>query len=162
MATDIQVSHGLIEPAQCLDHAALSPVVEGGYAVKIVEPGLERRAAAAQIHVGCAGWSIPGDQSAAFPGPGSHLQRYAAQLPASEINSSFYRPHRLSTYARWARSVPASFRFAVKLPRTVTHERRLVDCDALLAGFLSQVAPLGERLGCLLVQLPPSLAWHSG
>jgi len=56
--------------------------------------------------------------------------------------------------------VPTPFRFAVKLPRTITHEQRLVDCDALLAGFLSQVGALGDRLGCLLVQLPPSLVWH--
>jgi uncharacterized protein YecE (DUF72 family) len=129
--------------------------------VSIRELGLAGLSAAARIHVGCAGWAIPGDQAEAFPGPGSHLQRYAGRLPAVEINSSFYREHRPSTYARWAGSVPATFRFAVKLPRTITHERRLLDCDALLAAFLSQVAALGERLGCLLVQLPPSLAWRS-
>jgi uncharacterized protein YecE (DUF72 family) len=114
-----------------------------------------------RVHVGCAGWSIPGDQAEAFPGSGSHLQRYAGRFSAVEINSSFYRPHRPATYARWASSVPACFRFAVKLPRTITHGHRLLDCDALLADFLAQVGAVGERLGCLLVQLPPSLVWRS-
>jgi uncharacterized protein YecE (DUF72 family) len=121
--------------------------------------GHEGRLEAARVYVGCAGWAIPGDQAADFPAAGTHLQRYASRLPATEINSSFYRPHRLATYARWGDAVPAAFRFAVKLPRTITHERRLRDCDALLVPFLAEIGALGDRLGCLLVQLPPSLAW---
>jgi uncharacterized protein YecE (DUF72 family) len=74
-----------------------------------------------------------------------------------EINSSFYRPHRPSTYAKWAASVPAGFRFAVKVPRAITHERRLADVDAALDAFLAEATALGAALGCLLVQLPPSL-----
>lgn len=92
------------------------------------------------------------------PGP-SLLQRYAAVFPAVEINSSFYRPHRPATYARWAASVPDSFRFSVKLPRSVTHEGRLVATEPPLAEFLEEVGALGERLGVILVQLPPSLAF---
>ncbi len=80
-------------------------------------------------------------------------------LNAVEINSSFYRPHQQTTYTRWADSVPADFRFAVKLPKAITHEKRLHDAGALLDGFLAQVCGLGTRLGCLLVQLPPSLAF---
>ncbi|MDG9881961.1 DUF72 domain-containing protein [Pseudomonas sp. GD04058] len=113
------------------------------------------------IHLGCAGWSLSRDYAEAFPGPGSHLQRYANVLNAVEINSSFYRPHRPATYARWAESVPAGFRFAVKVPRTITHERRLVDCAGELDGFLAQCKELGERLGVLLVQLPPSLVFEA-
>jgi uncharacterized protein YecE (DUF72 family) len=93
-----------------------------------------------------------------FATPGSHLQRYAARLPAVEINSSFHRPHANATYARWAASVPAHFRFSVKLPRTITHQHKLRDCALLVDEFLAQASGLGERLGCLLVQLPPSLA----
>ncbi|HWP34406.1 MAG TPA: DUF72 domain-containing protein, partial [Thermodesulfobacteriota bacterium] len=59
------------------------------------------------VLVGCAGWAIPRAAAGAFPGPGSHLERYARVLPAVEINSSFYRSHRPRTYARWAASVPA-------------------------------------------------------
>jgi uncharacterized protein YecE (DUF72 family) len=75
-----------------------------------------------------------------------------------EINSTFYRPHRASTFERWAASVPRAFRFSVKIPRAITHDERLAD-KALLESFLAQLAPLGTRLGCLLVQLPPSLAF---
>lgn len=111
--------------------------------------------------IGCAGWSIPRAEAAAFPGFGSHLERYAARFPAVEINSSFYRPHRPATYARWRDSVPAGFRFSVKLPKTITHEHRLVDVEPELATFLAEVDHLGEKLGCLLAQLPPSLAFEA-
>ena len=109
------------------------------------------------MRIGTAGWSIPTQYAGAFPGEGSHLARYARRLPAVEINSSFYRPHRPQTYARWAASVPADFRFAVKVPREVTHRRRLVDVAVPLGTFLDSARHLGDRLGPLLVQLPPSL-----
>jgi uncharacterized protein YecE (DUF72 family) len=111
------------------------------------------------VRLGCAGWSLPRELWPEFPAPGSHLQRYAARLNAAEINSSFYRPHQPETYARWAASVPEDFRFAVKLPKTITHEKRLQECTPLLQAFLPQAAGLGAKLGCLLVQLPPSLAF---
>ncbi|MES1980129.1 MAG: DUF72 domain-containing protein [Pseudomonadota bacterium] len=120
---------------------------------------MKQAPATTDIHIGCAGWNLPRDAWPSFPAHGSHLERYAARLNAAEINSSFYRPHQLQTYARWAESVPADFRFSVKLPKTITHEKRLQDCESLLGGFLAQVAGLGTRLGCLLVQLPPSLAF---
>jgi uncharacterized protein YecE (DUF72 family) len=105
--------------------------------------------------IGCAGWSLHKDAAAAFPEQGSHLERYAAVFPAVEINSSFYRPHQPSTYARWAASVPPGFRFSVKLPRTISHEARLRDADELLDRFAGEVNHLGGKLGCVLVQLPP-------
>lgn len=108
---------------------------------------------------GTAGWSLPREQWPSFPAEGTHLQRYAGRLPAVEINSSFYRPHRPATYARWADSVPASFRFCVKMPKQITHERRLLACDEPLQRFLDEAGHLGEKLGCLLVQLPPSLGF---
>lgn len=108
--------------------------------------------------IGCAGWSIDRESSARFPVGGSHLERYAQVLNAVEINSSFYRPHQPSTYARWAASVPAGFRFAVKLPRSITHDNRLDEVDDLLARFAGEAGALGDKLGCVLVQLPPSLA----
>jgi uncharacterized protein YecE (DUF72 family) len=107
--------------------------------------------------IGCAGWSLPRAAQDRF-GPGdSHLRRYATRLPATEINSSFHRAHSPAVYARWAASVPPDFRFCAKLPRTITHEARLIDAVPLLQDFLGQAAHLGERLGGLLVQLPPSL-----
>jgi uncharacterized protein YecE (DUF72 family) len=105
--------------------------------------------------IGCAGWSIHKDAAAAFPEEGSHLERYAQVFPAVEINSSFYRPHKPETYARWAASVPAGFRFSVKLPRAITHEARLRDADEQLDRFALETGELGDKLGCVLVQLPP-------
>jgi uncharacterized protein YecE (DUF72 family) len=77
-----------------------------------------------EIYVGVAGWSISKEHAARFPVEGSHLERYAQVFNAVEINSSFYRPHRPQTYAPWAASVPDGFRFAVKMPREITHRRR--------------------------------------
>ncbi|MGO4128828.1 DUF72 domain-containing protein [Inquilinus sp. YAF38] len=112
-------------------------------------------------HIGTAGWSVPSRYADRFPAEGSHLERYARRLNAVEINTSFYRPHRRETYERWATSVPAEFRFAVKVPRTMTQERRLKDCGDLLDRFVSEVEGLGPKLGVLLVQLPPSLAFQA-
>lgn len=108
------------------------------------------------VLVGTAGWSI-GPAAASFPATGTALERYSAMLPVAEINSSFHRPHRVSTWERWRDSVPGEFRFSVKIPKTISHEAKLVDCDERLANFLAQVHGLGDRLGLLLLQLPPKL-----
>ncbi|MCF4996562.1 DUF72 domain-containing protein [Pseudomonas syringae] len=112
------------------------------------------------MHIGCAGWSLGREYWPDFAAEGTHLHRYASGLNAVEINSSFYRPHRRQTYARWAESVPEDFRFSVKVPKQITHERRLHHCEGLLDEFLSQCTGLERRLGCLLVQLPPSLMFE--
>jgi uncharacterized protein YecE (DUF72 family) len=113
-----------------------------------------------KIHVGTAGWSIPRDEQARFPAGESHLARYSQVFHAVEINSTFYRPHRAATFERWAESVPRSFRFSIKIPREITHEQRLADCPELLKDFVAGLAPLGSKAACLLVQLPPSLAFE--
>jgi uncharacterized protein YecE (DUF72 family) len=112
------------------------------------------------IRVGCAGWGLPSARAEAFPGEGTHLARYARRLACVEVNSSFYRPHQHRTYVRWAQSVPDGFRFAVKIPRQVTHEARLRDAGARIDAFAAQVDGLGAKLGPILVQLPPSLAYE--
>ena len=119
------------------------------------------RAAEPQVRIGCAGWSLPRAQWPRFPAEGSHLERYAARLDAVEIDSSFYRPHRRETYARWADSTPADFRFAVKLPKTITHDSQLRNAMPAFDAFRAQVAGLGEKLGCLLIQLAPSHAFDA-
>lgn len=111
--------------------------------------------------VGCASWSIPREAGSFFPAEGSHLERYATVFGAVEINSSFYRSHRPASYERWAASVPPAFRFCVKAPRTITHQSRLVDVADQLARFASEANALGEKLGCVLVQLPPSLSFRA-
>ncbi len=107
------------------------------------------------IRVGTAGWSIPRTSAESFPGSGSHLERYAHVFPCAEINSTFYRSSRLSTYARWAVSVPETFRFSVKAPRAITHDAALACTPAQLRVFLDEVQTLGSKLGAILFQLPP-------
>lgn len=114
-----------------------------------------------EIRVGCAGWSIPKVHADRFPEDGSHLSRYARGLPAVEINSCFYRPHRPATYARWAAETPDGFAFSLKVPRAITHERRLADAEEPLRRFLDETSALGEKRGPLLVQLPPSLRFDA-
>ena len=112
-----------------------------------------------QLRIGTAGWSIPRASTAQFDTPGTHLQRYAARLTCAEINSSFHRPHAVSTYAKWRDSTPPDFRFAVKIPRTITHDLKLRGSRDPLVEFLAQSDGLGIKRGPLLVQLPPSLAF---
>src|SRR5689334_23005021 len=113
-----------------------------------------------QVYIGTAGWSIPAAQVGEFPSHGSTLARYAARLRGVEINSSFYKAPRPSTYARWAYETPEDFRFAVKMPKEITHKRKLLEAEEPLDGFLEGLSALGGRLGPLLIQLPPSLAFE--
>ena len=115
----------------------------------------------ARVCIGCAGWSIPRAEQHLFPGAGSHLERYASRFPAAEINSSFHRSHRVTTWQRWRDSVPEAFRFSVKMPKSITHVGRLQGAGELVANFLAEAELLGPKLGCILVQLPPSLAFDS-
>ena len=112
----------------------------------------------ASIYIGCAGWTIPSASAHLFPTTGTHLERYAARLPATEINTSFKKRHRPATYSAWAATVPNDFRFAVKMSRQITHASRLADLSAL-GYFIADLQHLGEKLGPILVQLPPSLVF---
>ena len=96
-----------------------------------------------------------------MPQDGTHLQRYARVFNAAEINSSFHRPHRDTTYRKWAESTPEGFLFSVKMPREITHNLKLRRARLPLEQFLSESAGLGDRRGPLLVQLPPSFAFDA-
>jgi uncharacterized protein YecE (DUF72 family) len=113
------------------------------------------------IYIGIAGWSVRKEHADLFAGQGTHLARYASRFGCVEINSSFYRPHRRTTYERWAAATPPEFRFAVKFPKQVTHVGRLRGAETQIKQFAAEVAGLEERLGAVLVQLPPSLAFES-
>ncbi len=78
-----------------------------------------------------------------------------------EINSSFYRSHRLETYQRWAASTPPDFRFAVKVPKQITHENRLLDVGPQIEQLGMETSGLGDKLGAVLVQMPPSLEFDA-
>jgi uncharacterized protein YecE (DUF72 family) len=107
------------------------------------------------VRIGTAGWNVPTQFTAEAPTTGTHLARYARTLSCAEINSSFYRPHRPSTWTKWAASAPASFRFSVKAPKTITHEAHLACTPDQLKTFLEAVSHLGKKLGPILFQLPP-------
>jgi uncharacterized protein YecE (DUF72 family) len=110
----------------------------------------------ASIRVGIAGWSVPASYRAVEP-VSSQLRYYATYFDCVEINSSFHKAHRLTTYERWADSVPPDFRFSAKLPKEITHDSRLVGCEQAITQFCATLAGLHDKLGVLLVQLPPSL-----
>jgi uncharacterized protein YecE (DUF72 family) len=113
-------------------------------------------------YIGTAGWSIPGTHAQHFAAEGSHLVRYAGKLNCAEINSCFYREHKPETYRKWAAAVPNDFRFAVKAPRTITHEGKLcVQGEETLKRFLEQTGALGEKRGPVLLQIPPKQAFNA-
>lgn len=111
--------------------------------------------------IATAGWSIPKSVAAAFPDTGSALQRYASVFTGTEINSTFYRRHKPSTFERWAETTPENFRFAIKLPKQITHRDRMNDIREPFAAFLRNISPLGHKRGPLLCQLPPSLRFDA-
>lgn len=109
------------------------------------------------VLVGTAGWSIAREAADRFPTEGSSLTKYAERFSVVEVNSSFHRPHLEKTWARWRDEVPRDFQFSVKIPKEISHQRKLVECDEALASFARQVEHLREKLGVLLLQLPPKL-----
>lgn len=111
------------------------------------------------IRIGTTGWSLPTQWQDHFPDGRSHLHRYSQVFDGVEISRTFRKMPQRSTFERWAGSVPDTFRFSVKLPKEITHDRRLDDAEEPLGEFLDTVGHLGDRLGPLLVQLPPSLAF---
>ncbi|MGL9621344.1 DUF72 domain-containing protein [Bradyrhizobium sp. U531] len=107
----------------------------------------------AELRLGTAGWNVPQVCKDRVGGAGSHLERYAQVLNATEINSSFHRPHRRSTYEKWASATPDHFRFSVKVPKSVSHSSQLARDE--LDRFIEESAGLGAKLSVLLVQLAP-------
>ncbi|MET7394757.1 DUF72 domain-containing protein [Dactylosporangium sp. NPDC005572] len=102
-----------------------------------------------RLHVGCAMWTHK-----AWPSTAERLRSYAEWCNAVEGNTTFYATPARDTVAGWADQTPADFRFVLKLPRAVTHERRFAGPE--LRAFLAAIEPLGPRVHALWVQLPPS------
>jgi uncharacterized protein YecE (DUF72 family) len=87
----------------------------------------------------------------------SRLQYYASLFSSIEVNSSFYKIPKAATVAKWGESVPADFRFTFKVPKAVTHTKGLQFQAAEVERFAEAVAHIGDKKGCLLVQLAPSV-----
>ncbi len=115
-----------------------------------------------RLWVGTSGFSYAEWKGRFYPGdlPSRRfLEFYAEHFDAVEINATFYRMPRPAVVEGWRARTPASFRFCFKMPRTVTHRHRLALPEAanVACAFFERIAPLRERLGPVLVQLPPSL-----
>jgi len=111
-----------------------------------------------RIYLGLPIWNRADWTGELFPpgtAPGQRLAAYASVFNAVEGNTTFYATPPASTVARWAEQTPPSFRFCFKLPRTVTHDRLLVNAQREAEAFMRVITPLQPRLGPVLVQLPP-------
>jgi uncharacterized protein YecE (DUF72 family) len=110
--------------------------------------------------VGCSGWNYTSWRGRFYPLdlPASRwLEFYATRFDTVEINNSFYRLPPRSTFEDWRAQVPSGFLFAVKASRFLTHMKRLLDPDEPLERLFASVSGLGQRLGPVLYQLPPTL-----
>lgn len=111
-----------------------------------------------QVRVGCSGWQYKHWRGNFYPAtlPATKwLEYYAAHFDTVEINNSFYRLPLAGTFAEWRRRVPASFVYAVKASRYLTHMKKLKEPKPPIALFFSRARRLGRRLGPVLYQLPP-------
>ncbi|MGH3304396.1 MAG: DUF72 domain-containing protein, partial [Streptosporangiaceae bacterium] len=110
--------------------------------------------------IGTSGWQYQDWRGGFYP-PGLQatrwLERYASQFPTVENNGTFYRLAAPATFANWAARTPGGFVMSVKASRYLTHIRRLRDPAEPVARLLTAAAGLGDRLGPILVQLPPTM-----
>ena len=119
----------------------------------------------AEYYVGTSGWSYNHWRGVFYPDglpSGKWLEFYAQRFPSVELNASFYRLPTEGAFRRWHDVVPGGFRFAVKASRFITHIRKLRDAEESLGTFLGRAGILGEKLGPVLYQLPPSMGRDDG
>lgn len=111
------------------------------------------------IYVGTSGYNYPEWKGTFYPdtlSASKMLPYYAERFTTVEINYTFYRMPTAKLVAGWAAQVPADFKFTLKAPKRITHDRRLRDVAEPLRGFCEAAAELGPRLGAVLFQLPPT------
>lgn len=113
-----------------------------------------------QIYAGTSGFSYPEWVGSFYPAgtqPAEMLSRYARQLPAVEINNTFYRMPKKAMLENWRAQVPDTFRFVIKASRRITHSKKLSDTRDEMEFLCSNLSVLGDALGAVLFQLPPFL-----
>ena len=118
------------------------------------------RAAPVEFLVGTSGFSYPAWRGPFYPEalpPRRMLEHYAGVFRTVEINNTFYRMPAPALLETWAAQTPPAFRFALKAPQQITHRLRLRDAMDATHEFIRRCAALGDRLGPILVQLPPTL-----
>jgi len=112
-----------------------------------------------RVFIGTSGWVYPHWRGRFYPedhAKGKWLEFYADRFPAVELNTSFYHLPKDETFRSWYERTPANFVFAVKGSRFITHVRRLKDCQEPMANLIQAAGHLGEKLGPIFFQLPPS------
>lgn len=115
---------------------------------------------ASRYRIGTSGWSYPHWRGSFYP---QDLARsrwfafYAGHFDTVEVNATFYRRFKPETYRHWGEKAPAGFRYVFKVPRLISHRKRLHDCQDLIEEFTGSVALTGDRFGLALLQLPPGL-----
>lgn len=110
-----------------------------------------------RLFIGTSGWAYPWENF--YPADlasRDYLKYYSRHFPTTEVNYSFYRLPKPTTYDQWAVATPENFILALKLSRFITHIKRLKGIRQPLTKFLENARPLGRKLGPILVQLPPS------
>lgn len=123
---------------------------EGSGTTSPPEPGL---------YLGTSGWSYADWEGSLYPEgipAGSRLAEYVKHYATVEIDSTFYGTPRASAVQKWREVAPSGFLFAAKFPQEITHEKHLVGCEKLAERFIRTMEGSGDRLGPLLIQLPPS------
>lgn len=112
--------------------------------------------AAPRIYLGSSSWNCDDWKEVFYPAAvADPLAYYARRFDTVEVDSTWYGTPARHTVESWRKRVPAGFRFALKVPRTVTHDRALHACEGELNTFLSTVSHLDDRLGPILFQFPP-------
>lgn len=111
------------------------------------------------LYLGTSGWSYADWEGSIYPegiAAGARLAEYVKRYATVEIDSTFYGTPRRSAVQKWREVAPEGFLFAAKFPQEITHEKNLVGCARATESFVGTMSNLGDRLGPLLVQLPPS------
>jgi uncharacterized protein YecE (DUF72 family) len=114
-----------------------------------------------RLYLGTQGWSYDSWVGSFYPSgtrPEGYLEHYARHFNTVELDTTFYAVPRLSTVSGWRERTPESFRFAAKFPKIITHEKQLRDCGPETIAFLETMTQLGQKLGSLLLQMPPSFS----
>ncbi|WP_169815386.1 DUF72 domain-containing protein [Nocardia yamanashiensis] len=112
------------------------------------------------MSIGTSGWQYADWRAVFYPegvGQRRWLEHYARHFGTVELNAAFYRPVRRSTFEGWRERTPADFVMAVKASRVITHYRRLSEVEIPLERTVEAARGLGDKLGPLLIQLPPNL-----
>lgn len=116
------------------------------------------------VYLGTSGWSYDDWEDVFYPAGTRSLDRlahYATQFSTVEIDSTFYGIPSMKTVQSWFERTPDDFIFSAKFPRQITHDARLVHCEHETMAFIGAISELGNKLGPLLLQLPPSFTTDS-